>query len=397
MTAKMNMSAGSSGFLGYGTPEVELFRKDLKKKYNSTLAAWRNVFDPQLSNALSFGKFNTALEEHVHYTGNVKKLWDDLTLGGQKAHASFKDIDSDMQRLVDSTREKLIDKMGSLLHAWYFGISPDGVLVAEPEFVANCNAMDNIFKNPKRVFRMLLCREGQRSISLEDLETLLVGVPAIERAVLWAGRSQEELDSTELSTGKPLAPLSNKEAVKSMMEQWEGQKRGMVSVNEFRNMLIQRYGSVFSAWKKLLDTDQNGIMTLPDWTQSCQKLGLKSIKTLWHELDKEGKGHVYLKDICQETGEAFAQFEKRVLSKYGDTKTAWRKGFDPKNTLRCDLEPFVKLCEGVGYAGDASRLYKLVRPESGRAFLNFEDLWPDLDKNQFAHVSQARLHQSPVK
>merc|ERR1711953_1578064 len=79
----------------------------LKRKYGSTMAAWRSAFDPKATGVASFGTFMVVLEECAFH-GNIKSLWDDVCgPAWNKSTITFQDIDPEAHLLLQNVRAQL--------------------------------------------------------------------------------------------------------------------------------------------------------------------------------------------------------------------------------------------------------------------------------------------------
>jgi len=169
------------------TSDHDKMRTLLKKQYGSTAAAWRDM-DSKVIGSVSFGVFVKVLEEGAFY-GNVKALWHELT-GNRPGEAggrgvTYDDIDHASARALSDFREQLVQKYGCLRKAWKEAFG-NQVGLDEVAFTKACEAHG--LKGAKRVFRLMLARIGQRTVSAEDLqETLLIGVDPKEREALASG------------------------------------------------------------------------------------------------------------------------------------------------------------------------------------------------------------------
>merc|ERR1712217_238323 len=164
-----------------------------------------------------------------------------------------------------------------------------------------------------------------------------------------------------------------------------------------KEMLLIKFGSFFNAWRKHLDVDQNGFVTQKDFSEACRQLGIQKVKQLWNAIDKDGNGQISLIELDAETASAFGEFESLLVEKYGHTKEGWRAVFvDPaSDCTRCLKETFVQKCRELGYSGDAGRLFTLVRPDPFRSYLIYEDLWLNLNPNDYN--TQVIDAKSPLK
>jgi len=295
--------------------------------------------------------------------------------------------------------------------------------VDETEFVGALEAMGVAPKVAKKYFQLLRSRPGQRSLSCEDLQALLIGLPQDEFATVWAGGAAPGEAAGEADDGSaagdegasapsrsaaiagysagsgptsPVAlkveqePISPRQHAENITTAHHGKDIIIRSVDRFKQMLVVKYGSLYSAWRHALDVDQNGVLTQVDFAKACQFLGVKAVTSLWSQLDVQMTGQISLKELDSEVAELFAELDKILADKFPSRVEGWKKTFDPDNRLRCDLPAFKSGCTKLGFhgkgKGSAERLFKLLRPEPGRPYLAFEDVWINKDPNCFGYV-----------
>jgi len=357
---------------------------------------------------------------------NVRDLWYDLTGGGETV--TFENIDAKTQKILHAARGKLVGRYGNLVQAWKQALSPEGkVKIDEAAFTAGCE--ESGVTAPKRIYRLLLNEQMQRSITREDLHTLLIGVPLDEMLTLWSGDG---------SDGKPIVPLfpaaeeapPPRELVAALVKESVAGDLIVNTFDDFKKVLIEKYGSLFAAWKNFLDRDQNGVVTRSEFTSACHQFGLLAVNALWESFsptaqkwkessrpskengemnsvtlrDLSGeKDSVTLRDLDAETAEGFEQLERLLVEKHGNHKEGWRKAFErplPRD-VRVNAKKFAACCESLGFAGDATQLFKLLKPEAARNYLLYEDLWHNYDHNRHEtnrHTwISVQAHTSPMK
>mmetsp|Transcript_6314 Transcript_6314/g.15158 ORF Transcript_6314/g.15158 Transcript_6314/m.15158 type:complete len:1113 (-) Transcript_6314:141-3479(-) len=356
----------------HGVSMLEVCRKALRKRYGSTVAAWRVAMDPKGSGRATFGNFMLAMNECCFH-GNVKGLWEDLCSEAEQDEEvddpllswsiSLKDLDPVAASSLTVLREHLLRRFHCLAEAWYKGFDPVGAeRIDEEEFIKVLQKNSVKLQHPGRAFKLLLTRLGQRSIVKDDLQALLLTAPAADRCAI--------LGCTEHDEG---VAASGKQA--TMQEAHAQLDKNMNSLESFKHMLVLKFGSVFSAWRRFLDTDKNGIITQRDFAIACQKLGCKLSRTLWYQLDLDGNGQITLSEAEPEVALMLEQLEKLLVSKYGTCKIGWRKGVDRDNNIRVDLTRFTESLQALGFEGDCASFFKLLQPEPCRHYLTYEDIW----------------------
>jgi len=279
----------------------------------------------------------------------------------------LKDLDPVAASSLTVLREHLLRRFHCLAEAWYKGLDPVGAeRIDEEEFIKALQKNEVKLKHPGRAFKLLLTRLGQRSIVKDDLQALLLTAPASDRSAILACPEHDE-------QVEPSASGKNKLA--TMQEAHAQLDKNMNSLESFKHMLVLKFGSVFSAWRRFLDTDKNGIITQRDFAIACQKLGCKLSRTLWYQLDLDGNGQITLSEAEPEVAAMLEQLEKILVKKYGSCKMGWRRGVDKDNNIRVDLPRFTENLQALGFEGDCATFFKLLQPEPCRSYLTYEDIW----------------------
>lgn len=170
-------------FHSFETPgQRQLLVRSLRRRYGSTVQAWRAAFDPMGHGTCGFGVFMQVLEECA-FGGKAKVLWEELR--GDQAFMCFSDLDASAASLLENVREQLVEQFGSIQDAWYELVEAAGGVLAQDAFVEALQSLGVAVKTPQKLFKMLLSWHGQRNLVLEDLQALLIGAPMAEHEKLW--------------------------------------------------------------------------------------------------------------------------------------------------------------------------------------------------------------------
>lgn len=417
-------------------------RRVLKNKYGSTAVAWKLALDPNFVGTTSFGRFNLILDDCA-FKGNRKAIWQELLQKQpqKRTHINFQDIDPDAQAMLDSARNLLLDRFGSLREAWRKGLDTEKIeRLCEEEFLKAWEVLGLQHTwSAKKLFELLLGGRHPRMLIWDDLELLLIGVLPPERVSMRDGasgsmtcgsakvrdsctehpspRSASVRGASSTLQGRDSSPSRSEfEPSMSLTLPWSpkaarqydlkfpaadinktNQKHHeqdviVSSLTQFKQMIKHKYGSIFSAWRNSLDADHNGVVTLKDFSDACRNLGAKAIQKIWMELDVDAKGQVSLKDLDLPTWEAFSSLDGVLREQYKSTKLGWKHVFDSDKKVFCDEAKFVAGCEKLGLEQDAVQLFKLLRPEPGRPYLNYTDLWDDVDNSNPIDTKTVKLN-----
>lgn len=339
----------------------------MTQMYGSTVAAWCKVFDPHSRGFVTHCQFCAAMPK-CELFGNVQGLWTQLVEGG--GQLVFANIDPAAQEQLDTFREFLLERFGSICAGWRQGLDKArlGRLNCD-DFVQACKSLQvPPLVKLNYIYRLLLARVGQVAIHLEDLRPLLVGVPPADSAAAWG--AEPDLAVTQ----------SPRERAESMRQGF-GQDLAADPLEDFRRVLIAKYGSPFAAWRKALDLDCNGVATQADFSEACRRMGMKGTR-LWKEIDVHSKGQITLQEFHAETAAGLSELEQRLRERFRHPREGWRSIFDKTGQKRCDRKAFIEGCKELGVQADAARLFQLL-VELGRSFLTYDDIWLDLNPNGF--------------
>jgi len=328
------------------------------------------------------------------------------------AFIAFVDLDPVGQAVLETARKQFLDVFGCLEKAWQQALSSLGAERLDKEqFLQVWPQLGLELRQAQKVFQLLKERISQRCLTQQDFRALLLGVAPSDWAAVWAGNSEAELQQQEEESTKvgirgsqeaeptmapsppqspkaPALPQSPKSPsayklhgpaseVSRTHREFHEQDLCADALGQFKVMLRHKYGSLFSAWCRLLDADRNGVVTLRDFAAACRKLGVRATQRIWMELDLRGTGQVTLEDLDKATSDGFAALESQLIEQFSSTKAGWRALFDVDKTIFCEQKRFQAACVKLGLEQDAARLFRLLQPEPGRHSLTYEDLWID--------------------
>jgi Ca2+-binding EF-hand superfamily protein len=347
---------------------VEDFKQCLIDRFGTLVAAWRTHLDMDGNGRLSFGELCAALRG-ISYRGNVQQLWNELDKD-DNAMVDLDELDPEADAALSGFREYLIERFGSLELAWSKGFDTEKLKRIElPHFLERCSAIGYAVDEPnglKKLFKWLVSEKGKRSIVLDDFGALLIGVHSNERTAIWYGRK--------------FGSSTRENKNKADYVQEDHRKMLASTLEEFKALLVETYGSIVAAWRALLDSDGNGRISVSELHAALRKLSFRGdAKQIWKSLDKDASGLISLDELDPEADAAFRHFREHLVGKFRGLKPAWLRGFDIQNTHRIDLAHFLERCSEIGYEVDdpnvvsLKKLFKLLLPERGKKHLVQED------------------------
>jgi len=186
-----------------------------------------------------------------------------------------------------------------------------------------------------------------------------------------------ERQNTGPSELRRFTALLHRDLVAQEVEEKNSNFFGAHGAAGFRRQLKTRYGSIATAWRSVLDKDDNGKMSMGELCQVCRDIGYHgNIKKLWIELDQDQDGFVCLADLDVEQHQAISDFLSLLLEKYGSTLEGWRQGLDVAGTHRLEEKEFVARCQEIGYTGNARKLFRWLRVDPHHKFVTLKEIDP---------------------
>jgi len=339
------------------------FKDNLIMRFGTIVTAWRAVLDTDGNGRLSFGELCNALRQ-MSYHGDMTQLWNELDKDSSGL-ISLDELDPDAETRLRDFREYLAGHYDGLENAWLKGFDTDNTKrVDADQFVERCIKMGYGTDNPNRLkhlFKSLLPERGKKHLYVDDFQALLIGVPTSDREKLWYGTPMQFVAQ------RPAAQTDH-----------EAKLMGASTLKDFKNSLVQRYGTIVAAWRAALDTDGNGRLSFGELCEALRWLSFHGDKKqLWMELDKDSSGLISLDELDPEAEQTLREFREHLVEHFGGLEAGWLKGFDIRNTKRIDADQFLERCSKIRYATDdpntVKKLFRLLLPERGKKHLVVDD------------------------
>jgi hypothetical protein len=393
-----------------GMQTKEGFKAAIISRCGSLIGAWRETFDPEGRNRLTFGEFCHALW-CLSLHGNYRALWCELdgpeepsenSQSQGKGYLTFKDIDPDTDALLVELRERCEKGHKNMLLAWIRTFDPKGTgSVKEDQFQKACTTI-GFSGNAKQLYKALLANNKNRGyITLQDFDT---------KAFIAVSRGDYKcLIEEEPGTGKKkrkemsFDERNDDAAWHKVRKAWEIAQRDEFAktcrsgdpfyskamdfpdkADDFHVICKRKYGSVISAWRQCLDQEQKGKLSFNEFVHACRRLGCKGdLKKVWEAYARPGEGGfrsqdglIYLKDLDPEAEELVGVFLMMLAGRYGTIDNAWTVGFNKDLHDSITEEELKQACTALSYPGNAHKLFNCLIPVAGRPFITVWDLDP---------------------
>lgn len=179
-----------------------------------------------------------------------------------------------------------------------------------------------------------------------------------------------------------VTPSELSKAVKDSNKKKDQWTLGADCVDSLKKLLIRKYGTIFAAWRHVLDPNGLGRISFAEWCSALRKMGFEGdIKAAWKNLDTDGSGIVSFKELEPELAANFADYAGKMQIMYGGGKLkskdmnwdeAWPQ-IDTNGNNQVCAEEFAELCDSVGYKEDPNVIFVQLKFLPSRRFICLND------------------------
>mmetsp|Transcript_123 Transcript_123/g.264 ORF Transcript_123/g.264 Transcript_123/m.264 type:complete len:428 (+) Transcript_123:92-1375(+) len=171
--------------------------------------------------------------------------------------------------------------------------------------------------------------------------------------------------------------------------------------DEFKTVLITKFGSLTRAWRVGLDADENGMLDFREFTRATSELGyIGNIRTLWYLLDDDSSGFISLKELDPGAFYALEKFRALSTTQYDSIPKMWKFVMDKDRSNSVGFEEFVQGTKILGYTDEPEvrELFGYLLLKLGGRFISLEDIlflqkWEDAKR---AYAERKRFGNSWV-
>lgn len=400
-----------------GAKGVDGFKWYLMTRFGSVVAGWREL-DLDRNGRLTYYEFINACRR-MGYHGNLKKLWSELD-ANRNGSISLMEIDAECGHYVGTFKLALIKKYGDILTAWHKGLDTNKTGRIEQKEIDDACARLGLGLDTKKLFGMLTVGPTSLGMTLQDFDP--------EAYNRWLSGDLKGLASTQADTeflddiegAEDLPEEATRAGIQGGAKKFRQEvitrdqadmkaerdrdakfRCGLHTAAGFKQALVNRFGSLYTAWREVLDLDGNARISFSEFSLALQRLGFHgNIKGLWAELDYNKSGHVLFADLDASTDALVKELKTKLVAEYGNILLGWLKGLDTRSTGMVNEQQFTKACSKLGFSGDAQQLFRILQPDMHRNFLTVQDFdtraYLALSRGDFRMISEPEETRKPA-
>lgn len=325
--------------------DVDGLRAILAHKYANAARGWRIAFAPDELGVqpVKFNQFCMGCRR-IGYSGNARALWRALSAKTSGISICLEDLEPRVSANLDEIAKGIVDLFeGGAVSAWEELVHEHALRSDFDEFEQFIHEQevlqpgDMTQKDMRGVFDVLDI-EGRGTITCEDLCFL----------DHWAARR----------LGVPLPPRAERPPAER--ERWSPpppRKPREPGLEDFREHLVRKFGSMTRAWRVALDVKGCGTLRPSEFGVACRALGwLHPHEQIWQELRDAGDGMVKLRALDPETAQAFDTANENIILKFGDIYTFWTEILDRDGSGTVSRTEFIReACDALELDRDVAK------------------------------------------
>jgi len=149
------------------------------------------------------------------------------------------------------------------------------------------------------------------------------------------------------------------------------------AVDEFKDALVSKFGTLSRAWRLGLDVDGSGKMDMREFCEALRRLGyVGNIRTLWHLLEGGNSGTISFDELDRKAAAALEKFRVMSLMNHKSIEHMWKVVMDKDRSNHVGLPLFLEGCKALGYEDEeeVKELFEHLLLRGGSRNLSVEDI-----------------------
>jgi Ca2+-binding EF-hand superfamily protein len=148
-------------------------------------------------------------------------------------------------------------------------------------------------------------------------------------------------------------------------------------IDELRQILIGKFGTLTRAWRTALDTRDQGIIDCREFCDAMSKISfVGNLRSLWNNMDLDQSGFISLSELDKEGSEALEKFRARCVLKFGSMQAAWDNCLDINKSGGMSLGEMKAAAKDLGYQStrEVAYLFSLLQATPGSFAIQAHDI-----------------------
>eukprot|EP00931_Biecheleriopsis_adriatica_P047596 TRINITY_DN2744_c0_g1_i1.p1 TRINITY_DN2744_c0_g1~~TRINITY_DN2744_c0_g1_i1.p1 ORF type:complete len:890 (-),score=188.38 TRINITY_DN2744_c0_g1_i1:56-2725(-) len=194
------------------------------------------------------------------------------------------------------------------------------------------------------------------------------------KAICKAMRDRDGDRKRLANRAKRLAEKEQKEATQAAARDSASKEDVSSAWPALKKAFVKKYGSIFAAWRAILDTRLTGRCAFTIFIQAARDLSATgNYKAIFQELDDDDSGAISLKEADADSWEKVSTFHHLLRDKFGSDEAAWQ-AMDSNRSNSIDELEFKEECDKLGYQGNAHYIYQQHLATPANRSISQEDL-----------------------
>lgn len=311
---------------------LALFQQHLKSAYGNEVRAWRRALCPGNYQVVNRKQLMSYCRR-VEFEGNSSALWDALDRDNEGS-ISMEEVTPKYARILSRFRQWASCKVGKCVKLW-----------RTEAFQAGEKKSGSVRKMYGHDFATAVISIGYDADPVElrllssGLDLSGIGFVSVED-LLW------------LDTWSP--PL------------WLLAQPDRRAMQNFRLLLLEKFGSFVLAWRQLLDQDGTNRVSWNEFEKACKSLGFKhSIEGTWRALDEDASGWISLKEVDRGSHDMLESFKHWADKNFGSVSLAFNS-LDKDKSGKLTFSELRRACAQLNWGGNPRELFDaLNNPANG--------------------------------
>lgn len=357
---------------------ADKLQKFIEGKKGCALLAWLHHFDKNSDGKIDYEEFRCALTE-MEFHGDIQNLFNEIDCDSSGV-LTLSEIDSWSADLWNSFRRWCASTFASAedmmlkLSRGHSGRRSSGIGI--PSSVPT-----TVHIRPEHGGSVSLVEFAENAVRLGwhgGFERVLFGALDSKNVCSIQAHDVPWFDAERAKQHRRAAQRGPLECGGTLSQlQTRNKANAIRALLSFSALLRSKYGSLFGAWRKILDRDGSMQVQRKELFKACQDVGwYGDTVALWHAIDQDESGQTTLDEFSPSEARQLAVFKRWAEQRCGGMKGVLRSvslASHNKAKVALDEDAWVVGCQKLGVPGNAKQLFNLLDWE-GQDKITYKEL-----------------------